>query len=376
MNSKHLAFIHKQEDAINQIIIEIEQTILNLRNLLDTSDVCLVSEYKSRNKEFRELPAQFQVTLPTFTPHVIDREKINQQLGSLSKLSITEKQGDRMEAPGAESSPPGRPLLDDPQILVEINTGNGILSVCCLSDNDLWTSNENIMRLFNLQGKLLKSVQTKSGNTPYDIAVTQSQHLVYTDRNDRSINIVKSAHIQPIIRLRWWRPLHLCSTSSGDLLVSMISDDGKQSKVVRYSASIEKQSIQWDDQGQPLYSSSANTKYLSENRNLDVCVADFAARAVVVVKASGQLRFRYTSTSSTKKKPFKPWDITTDSQSRILTADGNNQCIHILDQHGHFLRYIDNCELQCPAGLCVDSRDNLFVAELYTGKLKKIQYYK
>ena len=376
MNSKHLAFIHKQEDAINQTIIEIEQTILNLRNLLDTSDVCLVSEYKSRNKEFRELPAQFQVTLPTFTPHVIDREKINQQLGSLSKLSITEKQGDRMEASGAEFSPPGRPLIDDPQILVEINTGNGILSVCCLSDNDLWTSNENIMRLFNLHGKLLKSVQTKSGNTPYDIAVTQSQHLVYTDRNDRSINIVKSAHIQPIIRLRGWRPLHLCSTSSGDLLVSMISDDGKQSKVVRYSASIEKQSIQWDDQGQPLYSSSANTKYLSENRNLDVCVADFAARAVVVVNASGQLRFRYTSTSSTKKKPFKPWDITTDSQSRILTADGNNQCIHILDQHGHFLRYIDNCELQCPAGLCVDSRDNLFVAELYTGKLKKIQYYK
>ena len=230
--------------------------------MLDTSDVCLVSEYKSR-KKIRELPAQFQVILPTFAPHIIDRDKIKiyQQLGSLSKLSsTTEKHGDQMEASGAEFSPPGRPLIDDPQILVEINTGNGILSVCCLSDNDLWTSNENIMRLFNLHGKLLKSVQTKSGNTPYDIAVTQSQHLVYTDHNDRSINIVKSAHVQPIIRLRGWRPLHLCSTSSGDLLVSMISDDGKQSKVVRYSASIEKQSIQCDDQGQPLYSSSANTK--------------------------------------------------------------------------------------------------------------------
>ena len=178
MNSKHLAFIHKQEDAINQIIIEIEQTILNLRNLLDTSDVCLVSEYKSRNKEFRELPAQFQVTLPTFTPHVIDRKKINQQLGSLSKQSITEKHGDRMEASSAESFPPGRPLLDDPQILIEINNGNGILSVCCLSDNDLWTSNENIMRLFNLQGKLLKSVQTKSGNTPHS-SDTESTSCVH-----------------------------------------------------------------------------------------------------------------------------------------------------------------------------------------------------
>ena len=126
----------------------------------------------------------------------------------------------------------------------------------CLSDSELWTRGDNnILRLFNLQGELLRSVQTKSGNMPQDIAVTRSGDLVYTDPRDRSINLVSGTHIQTLITLWGWRPRNLCSTSSGDLLVTMESDDVKQTKVVRYSGSTEKQTIQWDDRGKPLYSS-------------------------------------------------------------------------------------------------------------------------
>nr|XP_022305363.1 E3 ubiquitin-protein ligase TRIM71-like [Crassostrea virginica] len=379
INAQHLAGIEKQEAVINKALHEIKQVIVHLKSLLETSDVSHVSKYKSRNGDFRKLPSKLEISPPNFQPQRIDTEQLLKQFGSLSRLFIeTEEQGYTVLSPGAESSPQARPLLDVPRLITDIPTGyNELYNVSCLSDEEIWASGSNkIMKLYNLKGELLKSVQTKSGNVPSDIAVTRSGGLVYADYRDRSINLVSGTQIQTLITLRGWRPSGLCITSTGDLLVIMRSDDVKQTKVARYSGSTEKQTIQWDNQGKPLYSSGYNTKYLSENRNLDICVADSDACAVVVVSAAGKLRFRYTGPSSTPRESFCPYGITTDSQANILTSDCYNNRIHIIDKDGRFLRFIHDCGLQGPWGLCVDSKDNLFVAERDTGKVKKIMYYK
>ena len=61
----------------------------------------------------------------------------------------------------------------------------------CLSESELWISvNDNILRLHNLQGEKLRYVQTKSGNIPWNIAVTRSGDLVYSDPDDSFINLV------------------------------------------------------------------------------------------------------------------------------------------------------------------------------------------
>ena len=142
------------------------------------------------------------------------------------------------------------PQHDEPQILAKINIrGRNLFhplnGVSCLSDNEFWVcQNDNNLRLYNLQGELEIAIQTKSGNPLKNIAATQSGDLVNTGLLDRSINLVRGSHIQTLIRLEGWGPLGLCRTASRDLLVIMESDDGKQTKVVRYSASAPTQIIQ------------------------------------------------------------------------------------------------------------------------------------
>ncbi|XP_034306963.2 tripartite motif-containing protein 2 [Magallana gigas] len=375
MDSKHLDLLNKQEGEIKQRINDIEQSMATLKTLLDSSDVSLVSTYKSRNAEFRRLPPKLKVSLPNFTPQKINTEQFHKQFGSLSALLVS-KEKQSLEPPGAVSHS-DRPMLDEPKTLVAIDTGYGYLaSVCCLSDDKIWSSGtDKVMKLYSLKGELQKSINTKSVNWPSDIAVTSSGGLVYADYLDGSLNLVQSEQIQEVVRVQGWKPRYVCSTTSGDLLAVMINDKEDQAKVVRYSGNKEKQSIQFNGEGQPLFSSGRHTKYINENKNLDICVADYAAGSVVVVNRSGKLRFTYKGHSSAAKKSFQPRGITSDSQSRILTADCENDCIHILDQDGQFLRYIDNCDLHGPWGLCVDSKDNLFVAEYETSKLKQIQYY-
>ncbi|XP_065929549.1 tripartite motif-containing protein 2-like isoform X2 [Magallana gigas] len=380
MDSKYLAALNKHEDEIKHMLSDITQTIADLKKMLNSDDVGLVSAYKSRNAEFRRLPPKLTVTLPSFSPQKIDKQQISAHFGSLSELSIeTKEQNYTMDSSSTVHSTPKRSLIDVPQIITEIKTDYKYAeNVSCLSDEDIWIrGNSNILKLYNLQRGLLKSFKPKSGHCADDIAVTGNGDLVYTDERNRTVNIVKKKKIETVITLQGWIPRGVCSTSRGDILVAMNNDNWQTpSKVVRYSDFTEKQSIQYNDNGQALYSSFNFAKYISENRNLDICVSDWGAREVVVVNQAGKFRFTYTGLPSSAKKPFYPYGITTDSQSHILIADLGNHDIHIVDRDGQFLRFIDNCHLENPSGLCVDTQDNLFVADSKTCKVKNIQYYK
>uniref|UniRef100_A0A8W8LTG1 Tripartite motif-containing protein 3 n=1 Tax=Magallana gigas TaxID=29159 RepID=A0A8W8LTG1_MAGGI len=376
IKEKHRDILQKHLNEIKQIQSLIKETLQTIRKIEKSTEVSSTIEYSSKIREFSKFPPKVQVSLPTFIPKPIDREKLYSLFGQITPLSTaTEENVLSLNQPKTSV----RELLDEPELVTTIQTGHEKLrSVACLNEDRIWTSGmTNDIKYFNIKGSLLQTIKQKSGNFPNDIAVDSNGDLIYTSGPTKTVNKVKNGQIEELIRLPEWTPINLCVTSTGDLLVTMFSDDETQSKVVRYSGSTEKQTIQFDEEGKPLYSGNDKTKYITENRKHDICVADWGAGAVVVVNQDGKLRWRYTGHPSvTKNKPFKPLGITTDSQSHILTADSNNHCIHILDQNGQFLRYIDNCDLKYPFGLCVDNNDNLFVCECFKGNVKKIKYLK
>ncbi|XP_062615298.1 tripartite motif-containing protein 55-like isoform X1 [Saccostrea cucullata] len=379
MKNTQLQTLQKHLDELKKTMSDIKDEINSMETVIDTNDVSKLLSVMSKVHTYRNIPHKIIPSLPKFIPEKIQGEELYKMFGDLSTSSLaSDKHGYSMKtiqkSPEAGSSPQVKQLLDEPETVTTIDTGYGrLFYVACINDKEICTTgNNNTMNLYSInQGSLLKSITTKSGNWPCDIAVTKSGDLVYTDYNDRTVSIVKNEKIEEVIRLQNWRPKDVCSTSSGDLLVIMVSDGDRQSKVVRYSGSTEKQSIQFDDKGKHLYLSG---RLISENKNLDICVADYRAGAVVVVNQAGKLRYRYTGhTPALKNQAFRPIGITTDSQSHILTADYNNDCVHIIDQDGQFLRYID-CRLSKPWGLCIDTNDNLFVAHCSNRRVKKIKY--
>ncbi|XP_078341963.1 uncharacterized protein LOC111106104 [Crassostrea virginica] len=374
---KHRSILQKHLDEIKQLQSPMLQTLCALNEMKESNEVYATINYSCKTEAFSKLPPKVILSMPKFIPNQIKREEFCCLIGKLSPLSTTlEERVFTAKKPNTSV----RELLDEPEVLNTIKTGHNDVYPCnvtCFNEEQIWTSGGTVdIKCFHIQGVLQKTIQTKSGEMPFDIAVDTTGALLYCDLKTSTVYELQNDQTE-IIVLQGWKPINLCVTSSDDLLVTMYSNDKTQSKVVRYSGSTVKQTIQFDDEGQPLYSRNGLFKYISENRNLDICVADLGAGAVVVVNQAGKLRFRYTGHfSPTKNKPFKPYGITTDSQSRIVTADHDNLCIHILDADGQFLCYIDNCDLSYPWGVCVDSNDSLFVCEYITGSVKKIRYSK
>uniref|UniRef100_K1QSC9 Uncharacterized protein n=1 Tax=Magallana gigas TaxID=29159 RepID=K1QSC9_MAGGI len=374
---KHIDVLQKRLDKIRQTQSLIKQTLQALRDIQESTEVFRTIEYRSVVRDFSKLPNREQISLPKFIPKPIDHEKLYSFFGELTPFSTDTKENTSSLNLQNTSV---RELRNKPKIIVTIKTGYFTFprNVTCHRVDEIWASDEiNNIHCYTINGTILQTIKTKSGKLAYDIAVDSSGNLLFTDET-KKVYQVKNGHTEELIIFQGWVPCKMCVTSTGDLLVTMYSDDETQFKVVCYSGSTEKQAIQFDDEGKPLYSGNGRLKYITENRNHDICVADSKAGAVVVVNQDGKLRWRYTGhLLVTKNIPFKPVGITTDSQSHILTADIDNPCIHILDQNGQFLRYIDSCYLNHPFGLCVDNDDNLFVCENDgIGNIKKIKYLK
>ncbi|XP_078328801.1 uncharacterized protein LOC144623836 [Crassostrea virginica] len=282
-------------------------------------------------------------------------------------------------------------LMDQVRVIATIPT-NYISShgVACVGGTETWIfgQNKTITRI-DMHGTVRDTVTTPCKKYPGGISLTRDRELMYSDDNIGSVNIVRHGKSEPLITAPLgWRPGGLSCTRSGDILVHVFAwktfqpnsiltefyKSKRKNKIICYQGQNIKQEISKDGQGHPIFKVGDNPLYMSENNNGDVCVSDLNADTVVVVDNKGRVRFRYKGTPARTKKSFAPGDIVTDALSQIIVADILNNCLHILDQNGQFLRCVDDCGLERPYGLSADSEGRLWVALLNTGEIKIIKY--
>lgn len=328
---------------------KISSVLQSNEETLESNDLRTAIEYKSQNATFSKGLEIVDVPLPTFTSIEINQQSIREQFGALPT--------DISEDHSLTST--HQLLMDKPVKVSSVCTGIYYLqNIACLKSDHIWAGHHHAAAsLFDFSKKeKIKSLRFGGSlfEQVYDIAVLQNGELVYSFSGTNAVYIVRNEKADILITLHDWIPRGICVTSSGDLLITKTHEG--QSKVVRYSGTVEKQVIQVDGTTRCYY------LYLTENRNSDICIS--REDIVDVFTETGERRFRYTGHRHPPKwnQAFSPRGITTDSYCHILIADTNNKCVHIIDQDGKFLQYID-CGMRKPWGLCIDSRDFLYLAD-------------
>jgi hypothetical protein len=108
MKDKHLSALKRNSDEIAQKIKEIKHINVDLESILSSNDIKLASVYNSRNEEFKISPPKLRVKVPKFNPGKINKDWLNEMVGTLTSSSIITEASKTMESAEATSSPPDR----------------------------------------------------------------------------------------------------------------------------------------------------------------------------------------------------------------------------------------------------------------------------
>ncbi|XP_048773734.2 E3 ubiquitin-protein ligase TRIM71-like [Ostrea edulis] len=369
-----LAALTSHHSKIKYQIPNMTQTVQQNKEILKSNNVSAVTNYKSKLQEYRNMPTDINVKLPLLKTNTVQGRELSLELGEY-KACLTQTTLSSLTEEVTYLSL--QKLFEQAKSITTIPTGlNPLFHVACVGVDEAWVcGKDKTLRYVDIHGYVRDIVTTICQYWPNGITVTRKGELVYSDHHNRTVNIVRHGRTEALITTpQGWRPGQLCCTKSGDILVSMYTSDYSQNKVVRYQGHTVKQEIDSDKDGEPIYKGGEYSLCVVENNNGDIVASDLNSDTVVVVDKSGIVQFRYDGTPARRKKSFNPAHIVTDSMSQIIVADLNNDCLHILDQNGQFLRCVDNCGLDNPQGLSVDSEGRLWVGSHDSGEVKVIQY--
>lgn len=161
-HNKHSFLLTKEQFETSSKVLEINEAIGELKVLLDSNDVGLVSEYKSKISESRKLPPKFKICFPPISLPNIDFKEIYKKIDLSSAYCLsTEERDCSVENPEVGSSHREQ-FLTEPIVIHSITTEyRGFFKelhnvVRCDDDEIFMSGNDNKIRVYDLEGKLLQ----------------------------------------------------------------------------------------------------------------------------------------------------------------------------------------------------------------------------
>lgn len=362
-------------EEIQSALQDVKDSIKANEDILQDDRFTRLLSYASKNDAFRIIPSRPAIKTAKIVPVNVKEGDIIPKLIHFQRSIRTKLPGYSLNRTGDVSSISTKSLLPEPELIATIKTNcKQLKGICHNEDDRVWIyGTDEILREVDITGTVQNCITAISKNSQKDIAKNKMGEIVFSHLSDECVNIVREGKISKLLDLSGWIPFGVTFNADDNLMVCMRREDYQESKVGIFSQGKLKKEIQFDETGKPLFSASRNNMYIKENANRDICVSDWNACAVIVLKSSGELRFRYTGNLSRSFKQFYPHGIVTDNYCRILVVDRKNDCLHVIDRNGKFLTYI-TCSLQDPYVLSMDPDENVWVGEYDTGCVKVIRY--
>lgn len=260
----------------------------------------------------------------------------------------------------------------------QVRVGDCCYHISCVKPDRFWVSDirDNLI-LTTATGVILHRFDDLLCRCSYRGAglhtVNSRGELIYIDKHFNINTILKDmTTITTFLERRdfTWKPRCVFSSPhNGDLLVAFYRAKTNTGKVNRYNQSGQlTQIIHYDSTGLELYSCP---RFITENNNGDVVVADFdyMCGAVVVTDCGGKYRFSYKDLPQRSGQKFimpslfslyrtgsglNPYGICTDALSHILVYDDRTDKVHMLDMNGQFMSLLHISNTTIPQCLSYD----------------------
>nr|XP_022311684.1 tripartite motif-containing protein 3-like [Crassostrea virginica]XP_022311685.1 tripartite motif-containing protein 3-like [Crassostrea virginica]XP_022311686.1 tripartite motif-containing protein 3-like [Crassostrea virginica] len=378
LGEENLSALQGYHNKIRNLISEINTAVQQNEKLSISTNSLEVNKYQSKLNEYHDFPKYVHLKFPLLGSDIDKGKELSIEIGGF-KATLKQMSQPSLSTDVSHLTTGIGKLMDKIRVIATIPTTYiPLYGIACVEEVEAWIygNNKTITRI-DIHGAVKDTVTTTCRYGPGGISVTRGRELVYSDFNSRTVNIVRDGKTETLITTpRGWIPGRLSCTRSRDVLVHVYKGKGPhtKNKIIRYEGKGIKQDINNDGQGNPIFKDGEYPLYMSENNNGDVCVSDVNADTVVVVDKTGRVRFRYDGAPARREKSFDPRGIVTDALSQIIVTDYNNDCLHVLDQDGQFLRCVDDCGLEKPVRLSVDSEGRLWVVSGKSGEIKVIEY--